>query len=306
MMQEKRAVKALSFGEILWDIIEGTAHIGGAPFNLAAHIAALGGRASILSGVGRDDLGRKAVREAERMGMDVSLISIDPELPTGKVLVSLDSAGKPEYDIVRPVAWDNIAPEKDALAAVEEGGWDLFIFGTLAQRSESNRRVLKEILNRSEARERFFDVNLRLDYFSAEIVRDSLESTTILKLNDEEVPVVSRLLWNEAADEEIFCGRLMEQFPVRLICITRGKEGSSLYDGKKWYHEPVVEVPVKDTVGAGDSFSAGFLTALLKGESPEEALRFASRLSSFVAGSDGAVPDYSGWILDDVERIRRL
>ncbi len=98
----------------------------------------------------------------------------------------------------------------------------------------------------------------------------------------------------------------MENFPVRIICITRGKEGSSLYDGTKWYNEPVVDVPVKDTVGAGDSFSAAFLTALLKGETPGDALRFASRLSSFVAGSDGAVPEYSGWILEDVERIRRL
>ncbi len=305
-MQEKRTIKALSFGEILWDIIEGTAHIGGAPFNLAAHIAALGGKASMVSAVGRDELGQKAMRKAEAMGIDISLIDVDPVLPTGKVLVTLDSQGKPEYDIVRPVAWDNIAPKKEALASQKEGGWDLFIFGTLAQRSESNKLVLEEILNASRARERFFDVNLRLDYFSAEIIRNSLAFTTILKLNDEEVPVVARLLWNEAVEEELFCRRIMEEFPIRIICITRGKEGSSLYDGTKWYNEPVVDVPVKDTVGAGDSFSAAFLTAFLKGESPGDALRFASRLSSFVAGSDGAVPEYSDWILEDVERIRRL
>jgi fructokinase len=305
-MQEKRAVKALSFGEILWDIIEGRAHIGGAPCNLAAHIAALGGKATMVSAVGRDELGEKAIRKAEEMGIDVSLISVDPGLPTGKVLVSLDPQGKPEYDIVRPVAWDRIVPVKEVSVLREEGGCDLFIFGTLAQRSESNRRVLKELLDASDARERFFDVNLRLDYFSAEIIRDSLAFTTILKLNDEEVPVVSRLLWNEALDEELFRKRIMEEFPVRRICVTRGKEGSSLFDGMQRYDEPVVNVPVKDTVGAGDSFSAAFLTALLKGESPGDALRFASRLSSFVAGSDGAVPEYSGWILEDVERIRRL
>jgi fructokinase len=260
----------------------------------------------MVSAVGRDELGEKAIRKAEEMGIDVSLISVDPGLPTGKVLVSLDPQGKPEYDIVRPVAWDRIVPVKEVSVLREEGGWDLFIFGTLAQRSESNRRVLKELLDASDARERFFDVNLRLDYFSAEIIRDSLAFTTILKLNDEEVPVVSRLLWNEALDEELFRKRIMEEFPVRRICVTRGKEGSSLFDGMQRYDEPVVNVPVKDTVGAGDSFSAAFLTALLKGESPGDALRFASRLSSFVAGSDGAVPEYSGWILEDVERIRRL
>lgn len=305
-MKQPGTIRALAFGEILWDIIDGVPHIGGAPFNLAAHMAALGGSPSLVSAVGNDELGRQALKRAGELGIDTSLIRTDPALPTGTVVVELDEAGKPEYDIVEPVAWDAVSPGKPSLSTVSEGTWDLFIFGTLAQRSEANRRALAELVRVSAAKERFFDVNLRLDYFSADIVRDSLAITTILKLNDEEVPVISRLLWNEETDEKVFCGRIMDDYPVATICVTRGKEGSSLYRNGKRYDEPVVPVEVKDTVGAGDSFSAAFLTALLKGEAPGDALRFASRLSSFVAGSSGAVPEYSGWILEDVERIRGL
>jgi fructokinase len=305
-MRSGNAIKAIAFGEILWDIIDGKAHIGGAPFNLAAHIACLGGDAAIVSALGNDELGKKAVDAVSGLDIRTDYINMKSSYPTGTVKVTLDEAGKPEYEIVEPVAWDAINPSDSMAADIEKKSWDLFVFGTLAQRSELNRKSLKIVGRAAGAKEIFFDVNLRLQYYSEEIIRESLKMTTILKLNDEEVSVVASLLWKEKMEEEQFCTRIFEDFPVKMVCITRGKEGSSLYKGGERFDEPVVDVEVKDTVGAGDSFSAAFLTAYLKGENPQAALRFASRLSSFVAGSNGAIPPYEGWILPDVKRIQAL
>ncbi|ADK80721.1 carbohydrate kinase family protein [Sediminispirochaeta smaragdinae] len=303
-MEKRDTIHALAFGEILWDIIDNEPHIGGAPFNLAAHMAALGGEVSIASAVGKDRLGSAALEEVKHLGIDNSFINIHPQLATGTVPVSLDAQGKPEYEIVENVAWDAITLSDAALEAISKRNWDLFVFGTLAQRSKENRQVLRELVDHSNAGERFFDVNLRLSYYSAKILHDSLMLTTILKLNDEEVPIVSDALFSRTMREEEFCKAIFDTFPVRMICITKGKDGSTLFDGKMRYDEPIVDIPVVDTVGAGDSFSAAFLTAYLKGLTKAKALRFASRLSSFVAGSSGAVPAYTGWILDDITAMK--
>lgn len=302
-------IRGVAFGELLWDIIAGKAHIGGAPFNLAAHMARLGASFSLLSAVGEDDLGRAAMQECRRFGIDTSFLSVVKGLPTGTVQVELDAAGKPEYTINEPVAWDRIGQDIDTGQLSRIGRPDLLVFGTLAQRSGENRKMLARLIEILEPGECFFDVNLRLHYHSAEMIRNSMKTTTILKLNDEEVPVVSRYLWKETLTDANFFNTLVDSFPLHTLLITRGGDGSSLFyrrEGKVVrYDQAVVDVTVQDTVGAGDSFSAAFLTAFLHGETREEALRFASRLSSYVASSSGAVPEYRGWIKEDTDRFSK-
>ena len=299
-----KRISGLAFGEILWDIIEGKAHIGGAPFNLAAHMAKLGAAFSLFSSVGDDQLGKAARDRCRSFGIETGLLTTIRELPTGTVEVELDKTGKPEYTIHEPVAWDRIGQGVDLEASLGERKLDLIVFGTLAQRSEENRALLERLLDLVKPDERFFDVNLRLHYYSEAIIQNSLKHTTILKLNDEEVPVVSRALWKDTQGDTAFFNRLKEEYPIHTLLISRGKDGSSLFYSDRGrtirHYEPIVEVSVKDTVGAGDSFSAAYLTAFLHGEAREQALRFASRLSSFVASSSGAVPEYGGWITKDI------
>jgi len=285
-------MKALAFGEVLWDIIEGKEHIGGAPFNCAAHLAQMGAEAAIVSAVGGDGLGEKALDEVRRLGIQSALIGKKTDHPTGVVMVSLDSHGKPTYDIREGSAWDAIELDRSQMDAIGSEEWDVLAFGTLAQRTVSNIRELHRVLETAAPKELFFDVNLRLDYFSPEILRDSFDRTTILKLNDEEVPVVSEMLLGGEYLDRQFCEMVEDRWDIHTTVLTRGKEGASVYHGGRFIHVPVVDVQVADTVGAGDSFSAGFLFGYYHTGDIEKAAGLASQVSSFVASRSGAIPPY--------------
>ncbi|MDY7026990.1 MAG: PfkB family carbohydrate kinase, partial [Spirochaetota bacterium] len=254
-------MKVLAFGEILWDIIDGREHIGGAPFNCAAHLAQMGAEAAIVSAVGEDERGVRALDEVRRLGIRTDLIGRNPDHPTGIVMVSLDSHGKPTYEIREGSAWDVIELDRNRMEAIGGEEWDVLAFGTLAQRTEGNIRELHRVIDAAAPKELFFDVNLRLDYFSPKVLRDSLSRTTMLKLNDEEVPVISEMLLGGEYLDRQFCEMAEEKWDIHTTVLTRGKEGASVYQEGRYIHVPVVDVRVADTVGAGDSFSAGFLFA---------------------------------------------
>jgi len=170
----------IAFGEILWDIIDGVPHIGGAPFNFAAHVAKCGLSSGIVSAVGADDLGRRAQKAVVNLGVDGRGVIVHPSLPTGTVNVTLTN-GIPSYEIVKPVAWDEIAVTDAALPVPRA-----FYFGSLAQRSSVSKNTLTALLKAFAKSLVFFDVNLRQDYWSKELVAACLGATDILKVNDEE------------------------------------------------------------------------------------------------------------------------
>ena len=263
--------------EILWDVIDGVPHIGGAPFNFAAHAARCGLKSGIVSAIGNDGLGRDALNAATGFGVDVSQVSVHPVLPTGTVNVTLQN-GIPSYEIVQPVAWDEIAlPERLHLTP------RAFYFGTLSQRGPLSAATLSELLRKFESSIVFFDVNLRQDFWDAEIVGKGLANADILKVNDEEM---NRLGF--VPDD------LLARFPrLKIIVETRGALGCRIVSrkGERFDSPAFTDEPVVDTVGAGDSFSAAFLASLLRGESLESAAEAGNRLAGRVAARAGAIPE---------------
>ncbi len=281
----------LCFGEVLFDIIEGEAYPGGAPMNFAAHSARLGARSFMLSRVGDDDLGNKAKERMKEWGIETKFIQTDPEHPTGTVDVSLKD-GAPSYTIHENAAYDFIDLE-EFIIHYTIAEFDFLYFGTLAQRNDVSRSTLWQLIEDIDFPEVFFDVNLRQSFYTPEIIHVSLQKATIFKLNDEEAEVLSELLYQRQMTLEEFCAAVSADFALKVIIVTRGGDGCSIYENDAYHEVEGVNVEVKDTVGAGDSFSAAFMHFYLKTGDPVNAAAKANALGGFVAGSRGAVPEYS-------------
>ena len=271
----------ISFGEILFDVFPDKATLGGAPLNVAGHLTKLGLNGAILSAVGNDELGKRALNEIEALGLSTDMIAtLDYE--TGKAIITLNGKNA-EYEFNDPCAWDNIP-----LQALPENV-TLIYYGTLAQRGNS-KNTLKELLNSVQSQHRFFDVNIRKHFYSDEIIKEGVENATILKLNDEEVDIVLDALKIEMRGyrglEELF-----KEYNLDLILLTKGKEGTMCFKNK-WYRVPCASVEVVDTVGAGDSLSAGFLASYIKTGDLEKSLLFGSHIADYVVTKRGAIPEY--------------
>lgn len=299
-----KQIRALTFGEALFDIIKGTAHLGGAPLNLAAHLAKLGAKPAVLTAVGNDNLGKILLSKAEEMRIDTSYILIDETRPTGTVTVELKNEGIPVFKINEGVAWDAIGPDKEKFGALTKEKWDVFCFGTLAQRSEENRRTLRRLLLEIKAKHFFYDVNLREGFYKKEWILFSLEHSTILKMNEEEAAFISTLLCGKKCSCKDLCRILTENYPrISIICITKGPEGAAVYFEGIYEEIKTTHVDVADTVGAGDAFSAAFLYTYLSGYGVLKAASVASILGTYVASKPGAVPEYSPEITNELELI---
>lgn len=273
----------IAFGEVLWDVIEGVPNIGGAPFNFAAHARRCGMSTALISAIGPDDLGRRAREMIRREGVDDSCVFVS-ELPTGTVEVKLDK-GMPVYEIKKPVAWDRIViPDEEALPVTPR----VFYHGTLAARDEVSYNTLESLLTRYAQSLVFYDVNLRQDFWSEDVVRHLLGGTDILKLNEDEVV---QLGFSVAG--------LFDEFPrLKMVVVTRGADGCDVsVRGSETYHSDAIPAgPVVDTVGAGDAFSAAFIAEILRGRSPREAAEAGNRRGGWVASKAGAIPDCRGWL----------
>jgi len=306
-----KQIKVLTFGEALFDIIRGSAHLGGAPLNLAAHLAKLGARPSVLTAVGNDELGKILLTKAEAMGIDTSYILIDEKRPTGTVTVKLQAEGIPAFTINEGVAWDAITLDEKELRTLSEEEWDVFCFGTLAQRTEENRKTLERIFSKIKAKHFFYDVNLRTGYYKKEWILSSLKRATILKMNEEEAETICNLLNNTVdfcksfSTYINFCNLVSEKYPkISVICITKGSKGAAVYH--KGIYEEIETTPIKvaDTVGAGDAFSAGFLYTYLSGHSVSKAASIACILGTYVASKPGSVPEYSKELIEELKGKR--
>lgn len=292
--EQLKQIRALTFGEALFDIIKGSAHLGGAPLNLAAHLAKLGAKSAVLTAVGKDELGRILLARAEEMEVDTSYILIDEHRPTGTVTVELKNEGIPIFSINEGVAWDAITPDERKFETLAREEWDVFCFGTLAQRSEENRKTLKWLLSEIKAKHLFYDVNLRAGFYRKEWISFSLEHCTILKMNEEEASMVSSMFFSVVHHFKILCRLLTERYPkMSVICITKGPEGAAVYQDGIYEEIKTTPVKVADTVGAGDAFSAGFLYTYLSGYGVSKAASVANILGTYVASKPGAVPEYS-------------
>jgi fructokinase len=286
-----------AFGEILWDCLPSGKHAGGAPFNVAAHLAQLGVSASLISSVGRDALGDELLKVAQDKNVDTKFVTrARSGLPTGTVRVTVDAHGNATYEIIHPVAWDEIEVPAEALAAVAKARG--FIFGSLAGRSPCNLDQLDRLLA-LKGPMKFFDVNLRPPFADPALVIDLAKRADVLKLNDDELgQLTSWLKTGEATPnaprtrEAIAeaCAALAQATNTSRICVTRAAEGAALWDCGQLICAPAPEVVVQDTVGAGDSFMAGLMVGLTRGSDPQRVLETACRIGAFVASHHGATP----------------
>jgi fructokinase len=274
-------------GEALWDVLPRGEFIGGAPFNVASHAARLGARALLLTRLGDDARGERALSLARENGVDTSLVQRDATLATGEARAVLDASGSAHYEFLTPAAWDALVASPAALAAVAAA--DAYVHGTLGARDARAREAIAQL--GTVAHWRVFDPNLRPPYYSRELVETGLHGAGLLKLNGEECALLAEW-YGTGATPEALQPELTRRFGVRALCVTLGALGAKLHWEGEWHTQAGVPTQVVDTVGAGDSFLAMLLTALLTGASPAEALERAARLASFVASQAGAVPDY--------------
>lgn len=291
----------LCYGEILWDFLPEGLFPGGAPANVAYHLARHGRDVRLLSAVGRDVLGDELLRRLRHWKLDTSLVARHPGLPTGSVVADLSSAGDARYEIVRSVAWDQIPAEREALRLA--GSAAALVFGTLALRSSFNRAALERLLAVLPAGAlRVLDVNLRAPHDDLELARAFARGATLLKLNSDEAARLSGATHKgpgpapegDENAEETHARALFDALGCPLVLVTAGARGAGLLrDGRHWTWEPGRAVEVVDTVGSGDGFLASFLHHLLSGRgSDAELLARACRHGEWIATRRGATPAY--------------
>ncbi|MFA6403903.1 MAG: carbohydrate kinase [Salinivirgaceae bacterium] len=286
-------MKLLAFGEILYDMIEGKPHMGGAPFNLAAHAAKLGAESYLISALGNDPLGKSVIVRANRLNVNTTMVNILENKKTGIVNVSLNKQGNPVYEIREDAAWDSISLSNESLTKLSAIEWDYFCFGSLAQRTENNRTQLSKIFKTGKFKKVFFDINLRLNFYNEQIIRDSFTLADIVKQNDEEVLEVSKMLGIQFHSIEEYGKWLIDQYSIETLVITLGSKGAKVITKEASRSISGVSISVADTVGAGDSFSAAYLVELHKTNDPYKAARMGCKLGAIVASKHGAIPEYN-------------
>ncbi len=278
----------VGLGEILWDLFPDGKQLGGAPANFAFHAQCLGASGAVVSAIGDDGLGCDILARLDAMGLDRSHVAVEARHPTGTVTVALDDGGKPHYTIDEPVAWDFI-PATDSVLDLASRT-DAVCFGSLAQRASVSRATIRAFLAAvGPGCIRLFDINLRKPFIDRQVVVESLGLTDVLKLSDDEMPVLADLLNLPAAETE-FLAAAIDRFGLDMVILTKGRHGSRLRTPKADCSRVGIETVVADTVGAGDSFNAAVVMGLLAGLDIERINDNANRLAAFVCSQKGATP----------------
>ncbi len=274
-------------GELLWDVFPDKEVLGGAPVNFAYHATALGATGVPVSTVGDDQRGARALKELSSRGLTTSAISISAHHPTGFVDIRVNSEGIAAYHFPEQVAWDYLQINSDAEKF--QKNLDALCFGSLAQRSDQSHRVIQEYINGLDEKTlKIFDVNLRGQFYSAQVIEESLRQADIVKLNDEESVVLADL-FAIVPDEETVLKTLIQRFSLSMVILTRGGAGSLIMTDDQTSEHPGVPVEVVDTVGAGDSFTAAVTIGYLQGLPLETIHTQASQRAAYVCSRRGAM-----------------
>jgi len=296
-------VNIISIGEVLWDVVGQTEHLGGAPFNFAAHLARLGHEVRFISAVGADPRGRRILESMPRIGLSPRYVSQLEAYPTGAVTVTLDDAGQPRFVIHRPAAYDFPRLNDAQLAELFSLPVDWIYFGTLLQMSPEAKRLTMRLLDAGRGTRRFYDVNLRAGCYEPELVRELMSRATIVKLNHEEVREVARMCGQPSGSLEEFCRNYSRRFGWEGVCVTRGVDGCVALVGGEYVEAEGYVVDAVDTVGAGDAFAAAFLHGLGSGWPAPRIADFANRVGALVASQPGAIQP---WSVAEAEALRKL
>ena len=286
MVNGKPVVSGL--GEILWDLLPGGRQLGGAPANFAYHAHALGARAFPISRIGQDALGTELLDRLRSLGLPTEGIQLDTDAPTGTVSVELLDDGGHQFTIHENVSWDRIEAESGAQALASTA--DAICFGSLAQRTSASRIAVQAIVAATPPEAlRIFDINLRQNFYSPEVIVQSLRIANVLKINDEELPIVADILALHGSPIEQL-SQISDSFHLQLAALTLGKAGSILLADSRVSEMAGAPVEVVDTVGAGDAFTAAMALGWLAGWDLNEINRHANQVASYVCTQSGATP----------------
>jgi fructokinase len=287
MTNGKRTTVGL--GELLWDLLPSGKQLGGAPANFAYITNLLGDAGIPASRLGRDPLGDEAIQRLAQLGLSADFVQQDPAHPTGTVKVEIDAAGQPRFEISEPVAWDFLE-WTPAWQQISQKA-DAICFGSLAQRSSQSRSTIRNFLRatRPEAL-RIFDANLRQNFYTVEILAESMQLATVVKLNHEELPKIMAMFELEHRSDDDSARRLLSSYNLMLVCITRGNGGSLLISSDEYNEHPGFKVKIADTVGAGDAFTAALVHGYLRGTPLMRINETANRMGAWVASHSGATP----------------
>jgi len=288
----------VGLGEILWDLLPDGKILGGAPANFAYHCKVLGADAQVVSAVGKDDLGDEIINKLGKLQIPTNYLAVDKKHPTGTVSVILDEEGHPEYTIHKDVAWDFIpeSNEVTSLALLTNA----VCYGSLAQRSGVSRETILGFLeNTSTDTLNVFDINLRQDYYSKEIIENTLQFTDVFKLNDDELIVMEKMFSLTGSIREQL-EQLLKVFELKMIALTKGDKGSELVTADEYSEYISPGVSVADSVGAGDSFTAALVMGMLNGEPLKKLHKRASDLAAYVCTQKGATPEIPENVLQNM------
>ena len=289
----------VGIGEILWDVFPTGKVLGGAPANFAYHVSQFGFDGYALSAIGNDTLGDEIIENLSKKELKYLFERVP--YATGTVQVALDEKGIPQYEICENVAWDNIpfTPEMEALARKTQ----TVCFGSLAQRNSVSRATINRFLDCvPETALKIFDINLRQHFYSIELVKQALSRCNILKINDDEVLIIGELFGWESKTEVEICNQLLHSYDLEIVVLTKGTKGSYVVTKNETSFKPTPLVAVADTVGAGDSFTAAFISSLLGGESISNAHKNAVDVSAYVCTQQGGMPLLPKNILSKVKK----
>ncbi|MEN9732525.1 MAG: 5-dehydro-2-deoxygluconokinase [Verrucomicrobiota bacterium] len=283
-----RTPRVVSIGEVLWDLLPSGPQLGGAPANLAGHLHALHNDVTLVSRVGSDSLGAQAREILGGRGLDLSGLQTDPNLPTGTVGVEVDSQGQPSYCIHEGVAWDALELVPEASSRVQRA--DAVVFGTLAQRANPSRDTIRRLVTAAPLSSiRICDLNLRDPFHGPDRVAESCRMATIVKLNNTELDqLASWFGWKGSVESQT--AALAEAFQLEEVILTLGHLGSCVWCSGEWLTRRASTVTVVDTVGAGDAFTAAYLSSRLRGRPLPETLRLASDIAAYVCTQPGGLP----------------
>ena len=277
----------VGLGEALWDCLPEGRKLGGAPANFAYHVSQFVRGAYAVSAIGQDTLGDETLQAFDEKQLQYLMPRVD--FPTGTVQVTLDEAGIPSYDIREGAAWDNIpfTPRLEEMAK----NCRAVCFGSLAQRNEASRNTIYRFLDATPKDcLRIFDINLRQNFYSKEVIRESLKRCNVLKINDEELVIIGRMFGYPGLDFENKCWLILGKYNLDILVLTCGVNGSYVFSKGAMSYRETPRVKVADTVGAGDSFTGAFVGSILSGTSIPEAHRIAVNVSAYVCTQAGAMP----------------
>jgi fructokinase len=300
----RASLRIVSVGEILWDVIGESEYLGGAPLNFAAHARKLGHEVFLVSGLGDDQRGRRALAGLQKCGISAEFVQVVGGRCTGTAEVELGPDGKPAFNIVRPAAYDFVSLARTQYKRLAELRPQWIYFGTLYHTTKSALDSTLKLLEEVPTARGFYDVNLRDGNWNLATVERLASHAQVSKLSDSEAEFLDASLNADegAGSVEYFCRRWSEQYRCPTICVTLGERGCGIYQHGGYVEVPGCKVEVADTVGAGDAFAAGFLHGLEQGWDPRRSGAFANALAALVASRAGAIPE---WRMEEVEALLR-